>query len=225
MSIGVKSLRFWGKNSFACIGISAGMALIIFLMRAMGVEPASGGGFGEAMLELLPFYPYYLSFAGLFIMLMAGIGYIQFYFPVLVSMNVTRKTVFRDFMIFFAVTALCLMILTGLLWYLIPGELSAMGLEVLPFIFGTLLMGGAFGMIFGVINFKYGTLGVIILMAVGGILGAFIAMSVMTDAHFRFLNGLSIGKIVWGAVAAGLLIYVFSGIFLAIQIRKLEIRA
>ena len=70
-----------------------------------------------------------------------------------------------------ATIALC-----GLIWLLIPGEVSAIGLRSLPTLLFALVIAASFGSIMGTIFIKWKWLGTVIIVLLCGVFGGFMGL-------------------------------------------------
>ena len=94
----MNKVKYWGKHYLENLSIIFIVAILLMFFIATGAVEVSGG-MSDLILESLGLLPYYLCFAASFSVLMVGVGYFQSYFPVLVSMNVTRKSVINGIMV------------------------------------------------------------------------------------------------------------------------------
>lgn len=222
------SLNFWGKNCLESIGISLAGAALLFLFFGMGrgIYKAGDG------VEILALVPYYIFLAGGFCGLMLVVGYFQLYFPILISMNVTRKKIVGGILLCQIVMLAVLVGISGLIWRLIPGDISSGGLRILPMLIGILLLAAAFCIALGAVIVRWGKIGTVIFAALAALIGAAAGMSVAmlagSDSDFWMeivkLSGTAEGGFVRIILAAGILFYAAAAIFSAVITRKVEAR-
>lgn len=224
----MRNLKFWGKNFLESMGIALGMTLVMLLFYGMGQNMSTK----TRLLVGLGVLPYYLFLSGAISIMMIIIGYFQMIFSVLVSMNATRSSVNKG--IFFSEAAVIVTItaLGGLIWKVLPGDIASDGMKILPLLCGVLFAMTGAGMILGAIIIKWGKIGAIIatvvFLAVGGVGGAGFALTVSADIMkaFQVLGSiLADGRtVVWAVLAAGVIIYIISGVFTAFATKKMEVR-
>lgn len=224
----MRNLKFWGSNFLQSMGIALGMTLVMLLFYGMGQNMSAK----TRLLVGLGVLPYYLFMSGAISIMMIIIGYFQMIFSVLISMNATRSSVNKG--IFFSEAAVIVTItaLGALIWKVMPGDIASDGIKILPLLCGILFAMTGAGMILGAIIMKWGKFGAIIativFLAIGGVGGAGFALTVSSDMvkAFQVLGNIfADGRtIVWTVLAAGVIIYIISGIFTALVTRKMEVR-
>lgn len=159
-----RNLRFWtrytlesGEATLVCTAVLAVIAL-----------------FGAEGLELQTFasvVPYFLCISSIFTMMMINSGSQTLYVPLLLSFGETRKNVLLGFhyyrlLIIAVTTAAC-----ALIWALVPGEVSAIGLRSIPTLLCILLIASAVGSIMGTLFVRWRWLGVILIILLCGVAG------------------------------------------------------
>ena len=128
MEVLLRNVKFWGKNTLEILGISvAGAAAMLLFLGVAGTDYSGQEGVFSYMAQL---YPYYLYIAGMFLNVILAVTYFQVYFSVLLTMNVTRKTIVAGIFGSLAGNILGIMALIQLIWRLFPGEISSDGLRL-----------------------------------------------------------------------------------------------
>lgn len=224
MSRAGKYVKFWGKNTLDNLGISLGAGLIMLLFVGVGYTKFSDTTVAETAGTLLSLYPYYMAMAGLFAVSMISISYYQTYFPILVSLNGTRKSVLLGVQASLLGTIAGLLFLSALIWKLVPGDISRDGFRLLPLLAGALLMGTGVTEALGAVIARWGRIGMFLLAGVFLILGA--GCGILCAVFGDFSKGLQAinmlnAKFVLAAGGAGYLLSV--GFVMAVT-RKLEVR-
>lgn len=225
-----KILKFWCGNCLEVLGISAGGALIWFLVISAGTVEYTGN-IGEALLEEMEVYPYYLFITGTLIMAMIGINYFQIYFSILLSMSVTRKYIVRGILGSTALSVLGILAIAGLIWKLVPGDISASGWTLMPLFAGALFTAAAFFLILGVVLCRWGKYGVIVLTIVYMLIGACAGMAFalsgfgfITDTVLTAFLPLTKGRFELAALA-GVVVYLAAWLLIVKATSKMEVRA
>lgn len=159
-----RNLKFWTRYTLE----SAEMALIITAILAVASV------FGAEGLELRTFanvVPYLLCISSIFTMMMINSGSQMLYVPLLLSFGETRRNVLLGFhyyrlLIIAVTTALC-----ALIWALVPGEVSAIGLRSIPTLLCVLLIASAVGSIMGTLFIRWKWLGTLLIILLCGVAG------------------------------------------------------
>ena len=177
-----RNLKFWTRYTWE----SAGATLVCTAFLAFAAL------FGAEGLEVTAFatvVPYFLILSSIFMMLMINSGAQTLYVPLLLSVGETRRNVLLGFhyyrvLIIAVTTALC-----ALIWLLVPGDASAVGLRSIPTILCILVIASAFGSIMGTIFVKWRWLGMVIIVLICGIAGGTVGF-----AGAAASDGLSLAK-------------------------------
>ena len=228
----IKSIKFWGRILLEYLGLVAGSSLILMLLKAGGFWQKGETG---AFVEL---YPYYLYIVGMILTGVISISFFQVYVPVLLSMNVTRKSIVRG--IFFTIggNAVCMLALMAIVWSISSGDIAKGGRELLPWMAGILFAITALFLMLGAVLIRWGKVGMLITAFIYVVLGA--GVGLLFAMSSKDLFGIRLGNFLdfsgWGLaslktffvlfpIAAGLLMYLGAGIFVRIVTRKTEVRA
>lgn len=225
MNMTMRSIRFWGRLCLEYIGICAGGAIVWLLFMGAGSGDFFGTG-NEGILSLAELYPHYLLLIGAVVVLIMGINNFQVYFPIVLSMNATRKSIAWGIVGCMAGTVLGIVFISAIIWGLVPGDVSSSGWKLMPLFTGVLFIIAAFSLLFGVAAIRWGKVGVIVVMIMCALAGAGIGMAVaLSDKGIlEFLDSIADGDFKLLA-AAGIVLYLAAGIFVAKAIRNLEVRA
>lgn len=222
-----RNIKFWGRSCMEGLGISLAGGIILLILMAFGQ------GFFESVNNisfLFSLSPYYILVSGGFCILAMTVGYFQIYFPVLLSMNSTRKHITRGIILCETGMIAGLLCLSALIWTVVPGDISQSGMKILPLLCGMLLTGAAFGTILGAIIARWGKIGVLIfigfMFVIGGIGGALVAILCFTNMEFlqRFsqITGNMELRFIWIILAVGIILYAVSGLISYLITKKAE---
>lgn len=226
MNMKMRRIKFWITCCLQILGCSAGAALLWFLFMSAGTREYSGSIVG-AFWDTLALYPYYLLMAGAFLTAMLGVNYFQVYYSILLSMNATRAHIAKGIIATMLGIPLGILFLAGVIWKLLPGDISFAGWNLMPLFIGALLAVSALFMTLGVVIFRWGKNGVIFMIIVGMLIGAGAgAVFALSGSNLivKFVTACSGGNFGMLAVA-GILLYAAAGIFVTRATRKLEVRA
>ncbi len=214
---------FWGRNILEEMGVIIGGAIFLLLVQWFGRSP-------KALTDILLGFPYLLLMVGGFLTLIMVLSFFQMYFPVLISMNVTRSAAAAGIWLSQGGVALLLSALMALIWKLVPGEEAAMRLMAMPLFGGVILAMIAVCVILGAVFVRWGKIGGIILFLVcitGGMaVGVFVALNAgegfleLQQMTYVDLAGIKGGSV----LLAGVLLYVVSGLFSWFVTRNAEVR-
>lgn len=221
------SLLFWGRMSLEYIGMTCAVSLLmLFLIQIGGADFGSGSDMLAAEFAILP---YYLLVSGMVLVMLAAASWYRNYMPLLISMNVTRRTATGGMFLGFTVTIAGILVLMAVIWQLAEGDIAASGKQLLPLFTGAFLIAAAFCMILGVIMMRWGKIGAaiyfLICMSGGAAVGAFVSSGSRNILQLQevMLEEL-VGGNYWPVLAVGVILYVAAGIFSMAAMRKIEIR-
>lgn len=223
------SLRFWGRTCLESLGMSAGLALVLMLLRELGSSVYAENA-GDAVMTAIALFPYMLACAGMIVVTMCVIGCFQTYFSLLVSMNVTRPSAIKGIWLSQLGMILGILAMMTLIWKLTPGDISASGLMLIPFFAVVFFVAAAVCIVLGIVSTRWGKIGMILailcFMLIGGLCGAFVAMSGEESLveMIQISRGELVGINYWPMLAGSIALYLASGVFALIMTRNSEVR-
>ena len=156
-----RNLKFWTRYTWETGSAILGLAAIFAVLTAFGAEGLELGLFASVV-------PYYLCMSAIFIMLMINTGSQVLYVPLLLSMGELRRNVLLGFHYYRALIIAVTTVLCALIWLLIPGEVSSIGLRSIPTILCVLILAASAGSIMGTLFSKWKWLGIIIMVLICG---------------------------------------------------------
>lgn len=213
------SIRFWGREVLGYLGITLVSAAVLWMIYA---------GAGRNRLSDVAVMPFYIFSIGAFVIIMEICSYFQLYFSLLLSMSVARKAVIGGFMTGTVVMILALTTVMGILWYLLPGDISEGGRSLLPVMAGGLFLVAAVTIFINTIGLKWGKRGIVsffilvLCMIGGGIVGALSCGREKLSVIMTTVSDLVGLKTV--ALGTGILLLIASGAMAAAVMRKYEVR-
>lgn len=219
-------LKFWGKQYLDNLTIIVGVAVLMLVFLAVG-EIELSSGMDNLFLEGIALFPYYLCFSASFAILLIGVGTFQTYFPVLVSMNVTRKSVVNGIMLCILAIMFTVLAVAALVWKFVPLKGMELNVQVLLLFGGVQLIFASLSLVCGYVVARWKKVGTIVMGAVGLIVGGSVGASVSIFGNMGFLHVIMdlIEKFQFTWVfVLGLVLYLMVGIFIRVSTKKLEIR-
>lgn len=222
----MNKVKYWGKHYLENISIIFIVAILLMFFIATGAVEVSGG-MSDLILESLGLLPYYLCFAASFSVLMVGVGYFQSYFPVLVSMNVTRKSVINGIMVCLLCVILTVLLISAMIWYFIPINDTKLNIQMLMLFGGIQFIAASFSLLGGYVIARWKKIGTIVMVCmsllVGGSVGA--SVSIFGDVGIveLFTDLVEKFQFTW-VLVLGMVVYLIVGIFIRLSTSKLEIR-
>ena len=217
-----RGLKFWTRYTWETGSAILGLAAVFAVLSAFGAEGLELGLFVSVV-------PYYLCMSAVFIMLMINTGSQVLYVPLLLSMGELRRNVLLGFhyyraLIIAVTTALC-----ALIWLLIPGEISSIGLRSIPTILCVLILVASVGSIMGTVFVKWRWLSIILIVVVCGGAGGMMGFAGVTAVEGFALG--DIAKMVsylltlpWWLVAAMLVSLAADIVFQWMLLRRQEVK-
>lgn len=228
-NMNIRIFKYWQEIVATWLLISVGIGTLWYLFKIFGLN----GSKDKTVVSFLGiFYPWFIYIAGVILIFACGIGLFKVYLPVMLSMNVTRKSAVRQIAVMLAELSAVICLVIGIVWKIeeaVIGEQIEM-LSAIWVMFSILLIVCAVTMAAGAIVVKWGgkilvLISLITGVLVGGIVGA------LTVINFKDLDMISLRiiridrifttvsvNVKW--VSAGILIFILA-YFLA---RKLTCR-
>lgn len=222
----MKSLKFWVRLCAESLGIAIGISLFWLIFVGFG-SGGYWGNIGYAFSELLPLYSYYLLISGALVLMIMGITYFQVYFPVVLSMNATRRSVAAGILGCMLGIAAGVLVIAAGIWCLVPGDISSSGWKLMPLFTGALLIIAAIGLLLGIAVGRWGKGGIIMAAVLFGLIGAGAGMSVaLFDKNVimkLIQNFMDMDFHLFTAV--GIILFAAVSILVLKAVRKMEVRA
>lgn len=165
-----RSLRFWTRYTWESLEVVLGAMAILAVLSLLGADR-------EQMADFAAQLPYLLCASAIFGLMMINTGSQTLYIPLLLSMGETRRNVLLGFRYYQALILAATIGLCGLIWLLLPGELSSLGLRSLPFILCVLVAVSSMGSIMGTLFVRWKWLGTFIIVLLCGGAGGLIGIT------------------------------------------------
>ena len=159
-----RNLRFWTRYTWE------GMQTVLIVLAVLLVLSAIGASHLE-LTTLAATVPAYLLLAAGLTTILLNYGTQVVYIPLLISMGETRRNLFLGYHFYRVLIIAVAVGLSALIWALVPGEISRLGLSNIPAILALLVTSASLGSIMGTIYFKWKWAATILLVVVFGICG------------------------------------------------------
>ena len=159
-----RNLRFWTRYTWE------GMQTVLIVLAVLLVLSAIGASRLE-LTTLAATVPAYLLLAAGLTTILLNYGTQVVYIPLLISMGETRRNLFLGYHFYRALIIAVAVGLSALIWALVPGEISRLGLSNIPAILALLVASASLGSILGTIYFKWRWAATILLVVVFGACG------------------------------------------------------
>ena len=176
-----RNLRFWTRYTWESAGavlVAAAVLAVISLFSAEGLDFAA---FAAVM-------PYYLCVAAIFVMMMINSGSQTTYVPLLLSMGETRRNVLLGFHYYRVLIIAATLAACSLIWLLVPGEVSSMGLRSIPTLLCVLLIASALGSIMGTVFVKWKWVGTVLIILLCGVAGGTVGFASTAVGSFMSVS-------------------------------------
>ena len=161
----VRGIRFWGRYTLETLagGLIVALALLVL----------SGVGAGADSLPLiLAGLPYYMAMGSALSILMVCYSTHLLYIPLVLSMGSTRREAFAGFLLFRVGAVVLPLLLSLVLWLLLPGQGAQAGLSQLPAVALPLLFAATLGSLMGLAYRRLKMLGIVLIMLLAAAVGA-----------------------------------------------------
>lgn len=165
-----RNLKFWTRYTWETTGVVLALAAVLSVIAVFGAEGLDFRTFATVV-------PYFLCVGAVFSIMIGNTGTETLYVPLLLSMGETRRNVLLGFHYFRVLIIAVTMLLCCVIWLVVPGEVSAVGLRSLPTLLCVLLTASAIGSIMGTLFTRWKWLGTILIIVLCGGLGGVIGFS------------------------------------------------
>ena len=159
-----RNLKFWTRYTWESAGANLFCTAILSVVALFVAEGLDFSTFATVV-------PYFLLISSVFMIMMLNTGSQTLYVPLLLSMGETRRNVLLGFHYYRALIITVTMAACALIWMIVPGEVSAIGLRSIPTILCILFIVSAVGSIMGTVFTKWKWLGTIIIIGICGAAG------------------------------------------------------
>lgn len=176
-----RNLKFWTRFTWE----SAGSVLVCAAVLA-GISLFSADGLDVATFATV--VPYYLCVAAIFMMMMLNSGSHSTYVPLLLSMGETRRNVLLGFHYYRVLIIAVTLAACSLIWLLVPGEVSSVGLRSIPTLLCVLLIASALGSIMGTIFVKWKWAGTVLIILLCGVAGGTVGFASTSVGGFMAVS-------------------------------------
>lgn len=218
-----RNVKFWTRYTWENMEVNLAIAAILGVLTIFGAEGLDFGRFATVV-------PYFLCIAAIFGTMLINTGSQTLYVPLLLSMGETRRNVLLGFHYFRALIIAVTLALCALIWLLVPGEVSAIGLRSLPTILCVLIFASSVGSILGTLFVKWKWLGTIVMIVLCGGMGGVIGMTGATAANggFNYASTVELAaylvKFPWWLAVAAAAALVLDLVFQGLLLRRREVR-
>lgn len=217
-----RNLKFWTRYTWESAGVVLAAAAVLAVISLFSAEGLDFSTFAAVM-------PYYLCVAAIFVMMMINSGSQTLYVPLLLSMGETRRNVLLGFHYYRVLIIAVTLAVCSLIWLLMPGEVSSVGLRSIPTLLCVLLIASALGSIMGTIFVKWKWAGTFLIILLCGVAGGTVGFA--GAASDKFLDMARMARVLshfemlpWWLVAA---VPVFLALDIAFQwllLRRQEVK-
>lgn len=216
-----RNLRFWSR--YTCESLQA-VALVLAILLVISIVGASR----LELTSLAALAPAYLLLAAGMCIIMLNYGTQVVYIPMLLSLGETRRNIFMGYHYHRALIIALAVGISSLIWALVPGELSALGLRNIPSILAVLVMASALGSIIGTIYARWKWVATVLLVLVfgtfGGVGGFSVAGGGEDVAHLIGKGAQAMASFPWWLGVTALLALAADMAFQWLLLRRQEVK-
>lgn len=217
-----RNLKFWTRYTWESAGVllfTTAVLAVISLFSAEGLD----------FTTFATFMPYYLCVAAILVMMMINTGSQSLYVPLLLSMGETRRNVLLGFHYYRALIIAVTLALCAIVWLIVPGEISSVGLRSIPTLLCVLLIASAIGSIMGTIFVKWRWAGTVLIILLAGTAGGTVGFAGVSSNQFlataRLTGVLShLEKLPWWLLAAVAAALALDIVFQWLLLRRQEVK-
>lgn len=167
-----RTLKFWTRYTWDS---SRTVLLLVAVMAALIAIGADGGDWDVFVAAI----PYCLVMSASLCMMFINYSCQMLYVPLLLSMGETRRRIFLGFHYYRALIIAAAVALCALVWALVPGQISAIGLGSIPTIVEVLVLSASLGSILGTAFSRWPWVAMVFMMVLSGCVGGFGSYSMM----------------------------------------------
>ena len=169
-----RNLRFWTRYTWENAEIMLALTALLGVLMLLGRTRPAWDVFAARV-------PYLLLMSGCFTLYLVNTSSHTLYIPLLIGMGETRRNILYGFLYYRLLAILTTLAACGLIWALIPGEISREGLRHLPVLLVAMLLLSALGSIAGTLTVRWKWVAIVALMIPSGIFGGVIGYTAVGD--------------------------------------------
>ena len=216
-----RNLRFWARYTWE------GLQMVLIVLAILLVLSAIGASRLE-LTALAATAPAYLLLAAGLTTIMLNYSTQVVYIPLLISMGETRRNLFLGYHFYRVLIIAAAVVVSALIWALVPDEISRLGLSNIPTILALLVASASLGSIMGTIYFKWKWAATILLVAVfgtfGGVGGFAVAGGGEDVAQLVGKGAAVLAEFPWWVVLAAVLALAADVVFHWLLLRRQEVK-
>jgi len=137
-----RNLRFWTRYTWESTYTQLAVVAVLAVITAFGAEGMDWGLFAAVL-------PYFLVISAIFCMILINYSSQVVYVPLLISLGETRRNIFLGFHYYRGLITLVTLALCALIWLLVPGQVSLLGLRSIPTLLTVLIISASVGSLLG----------------------------------------------------------------------------
>lgn len=216
-----RNVAFWTRFTWETAGVCVAITGFLALISVLRMDHLDFSLLASVV-------PYFLCVSAVFSSVMVNTGAQTLYIPLLLAMGETRRNVLLGFQYYrtliIAVTAgVC-----ALVWLLIPGEVSRMGLQSVPTLLFGLLAASAIGSLIGTLMVKWKWVGTILIVLMCGGAGGFVGFAGAAGGNLSAADTVKLASYLtplpWWLVAAALALLAADVLFQWMLLRRREVK-
>lgn len=216
-----RNLKFWTRYTWECSYVELGVVAVLALFTAIGMEGLDWNLFASVI-------PYYLIVVASFCMVLINYSSQLLYVPLLISMGETRRNIFFGFHYYRLLITAVTIGLCALIWALVPGEVSAIGLRSIPTILAALVISSSLGSLMGTAFSKWRWVAALFVMLVAGVGGGLAGYTSSADIHLEQSAAVEVVSVLqrmpWWLAVIAVVILVVDAVFHWTLLRKQEVK-
>lgn len=216
-----RNLKFWSRYTWDSSCVELGVVAVLAVFAVIGAE-----GLNWSLLASV--IPYFLVAVGSFCMIMINHSCQILYVPLLISMGEPRRNIFFGFHYYRLLITTATLALCALIWALVPGQVSAMGLRSLPTILAVLVISASLGSLMGTAFSRWKWVSVLVILLLAGGVGGVAGFTAVNGIHLEQAATLQLvgrfEKLPWWLAAAAAVLFAVDAAFHWILLRRQEVK-
>lgn len=214
-----RSLRFWTRYTWDSSRVVLSALGVLAVLMLVGADSVSWSLFASAI-------PYGLVLCASLCMVLINYSSQLLYVPLLLSVGETRRNIFIGFHYYRALITGAAVALCALIWLLVPGQVSALGLKSIPTVVAMLVLSASLGSIMGTIFGRWPWMSMLCVMILAGVAGGLGRATIMGGIQVEEIMELAntIYQLPWWLAALAAAALVADAGFQWALLRRQEVR-
>lgn len=216
-----RNVAFWTRFTWETAGVCAAITVVLAAISVIRTDRVDFSLLASVV-------PYFLCVSAVFSVMMVNTGAQTLYVPLLLAMGETRRNVLLGFHYYRALIIAVTAAVCALVWLLVPGEMSRIGLRSIPTLLFGLLATSAAGSLLGTLMVKWKWAGTVLIVLLCGCAGGVVGFAGAAGGELAAADTVKLASYLaplpWWLAAAAVILFAADVLFQWMLLRRREVK-